>query len=76
MIPSELEKWQKPITTPMSECDDILLVVCQILLWDEEQILKSTFYFKSILQEADGRENRHWNCVELIPLSLLTVKLV
>lgn len=54
------EHWREADHHTQSECDGSLLVVCQILLWDKEQLL-STFYFLSILQEVWRRgAGEHW----------------
>lgn len=57
------------------ECEDSLLVVCQILLWDQEQI-SSTFYLWSIFQEVCRTVGKEWHCARLNLLHLLTDKLV
>lgn len=57
------EHWRETIHHTHSECDDSLLVVCQILHRYEEQLL-STFYFLLILQEV-WRRCSHWHCTRL-----------
>lgn len=70
------QHWKKTKHHTQSECDDSLLVVCQILHQGWEQLL-STFYSLSILQEVWRRSvGEHWYYTRLVQLSLLTAKLM